>query len=311
MISEVRIVTMSVTDLQRALNFYGEVIGYTVLAEGAVPDSLREAWRVPEGVEGAMALLAADDSGTGMLRIIQYSGDRDSIWNEDNQLFGNGFDLINFRGRDIKQLLPEMIAAGATGDSEPTFWDVSDDVSVLDSITKDPDGIRLDIFTYTKGGELRGPLNTRVSPVQTIAVCTHDIEKCRAFYGGLGFEVLFDKKIEHLGDFLGHPPGVYLHNVNMIKDGTIIPGRVEMFKYVGIDDDKRINLTEKAVPPNIGLLSASFETTDLSAAMDLFRMRGASKIAEPVDVDMPGLGMIQLATFTGPDGECLEIYQKT
>jgi hypothetical protein len=91
--------------------------------------------------------------------------------------------------------------------------------------------------------------------------------RAAAFYRGLGYEILFDKTFDQLNDFFGVPPGSALHNINLIKDGTVIPGRVELFKYLGIDDTRRFRLAEQAVPPRIGVLSASFATNDLEAAL--------------------------------------------
>ena len=51
-------------------------------------------------------------------------------------------------------------------------------------------------------------------------------------------------------------------------------------------------------------------TPDLAEASRLVTGLGGTTIAGPVVADIPGAGSAELATFLGPEGECIEIYQE-
>jgi catechol 2,3-dioxygenase-like lactoylglutathione lyase family enzyme len=308
--SEVKIVTFSVSDIERALSFYTNLLGYKIIASGEVPKELYAPWQIPEHLHTQCALLAADDSGNGMLRMLQFSEEGESIWTEENRLYGCGSEIINFRAQDAETFFLKLVENGATGTSKPTYWDITPEISVCESIVHDLDKISLDIFSYTKGAEKRGPLETIVSPVQTIAICTHDIEASQHFYRQMGYEVLFDKTIDHLNEMLGLDDDIKFRNINLIKDGHIIPGRVELYQYIGIDDEKRMSFKSRVQPPNIGIQSISFEVEIIEKAVNTMITNGAQLISDPVTASVPGLGNIQVATVLGLNDERIEFFTK-
>lgn len=311
MLSEVKMVTLGVSDLERACAFYASALGYQVKESGPVPASLAAAWRFPEGMRGRYAVVAPDDSGLGRIRLLGFDAPGERLWNSGNLYSGSGYYALNFRCRDALETMRAITAAGGSSAHEPSFWEVSETVAVRDSINDDPDGIRLDIFSYERGGELRGPLDTEVSVVQTIAIATRDVARSVAFYRALGFEVLFDRVLDfpELQDLLGTDRPVRIHNVNLMKDGSIVPGRVEMFAYLDMDHLPEEPLRDRAVPPNIGILSASLESDDIDADVALLQSLGAELVARD-RLPLPGFDDCEVATLAGPDGEQLEIFQR-
>lgn len=314
LISEVRIVNLSVGSLDSALDLYAGVLGLDVVARGALPRELSVPWRIPAGMGGEMALLAAGAERTGMLRIVEFDAPGDLIRTEADKLSGNGFWALNYRVHDIRELLPRMVEAGVSGTGEAKNWSITDEVEVWDSIGTDPDGVHLDIYSYERGAQLRGgELVGPISALQTIAMCVHDLATTRLFYEGLGFEVLWERTIAGLEEMLQIPDGITLHDANLVRDPAIMPGRVELFQFldtgvVPLPDPQPV--TNRAVPPARGILSVSMETPDLDEASRLVTGLGGTTIAEPVETDIPGTGPVRLATFLGPEGECVETYQR-
>jgi len=310
MVSEVKAVTLGVSDLQRACAFYRDALGYQVQAQGKISAQLAPLWRFDPALKGHYAMLAADDSGLGRIRLLAFDAPGQRLWNADNRYTGSGFYALNFRCRDALATMQAITAAGGRSAHAPSAWVVSDDIAVRDSINDDPDGIRLDVFSYEKGGDLRGPLLTEVSVVQTIAIVTRDIPRSIAFYQGLGFQTLFDRVLDfpELQTLLGTDRPVRIHNVNLIKDGHIVPGRVEMFAYLDMPHLPDTSLRDLAVPPNLGILSASLASPDLDADIQVMNALGVPLIAR-ITAELPGFGMCDIATVLGPDGEQLELFQ--
>ncbi|KIQ96170.1 VOC family protein [Lysobacter sp. A03] len=311
MLSEVKLVTLGVSDLDNACAFYSAALQYQVKESGPISPELAALWRFDPALSGRYAIIAADDSGLGRLRLVSFDAPGERIWNKDNLYNGSGFYALNFRSRDALDTMNAVKAAGGSSGKEPSAWEVSEHVSVRDSINDDPDGIRLDVFSYDRGGELRGPLDTEVSVLQTVAIATRDVERSAAFYRALGYQTLFDQTLDfpELQDLLGTDKPVRIHNINLLKDGTIIPGRVEMFAYLDMDHLPDAPLRDKAVPPNIGILSASFESTDVDASLAHLQSLGGELVAR-ARLALPGFGDCDVATLFGPDGELLEIYRR-
>jgi catechol 2,3-dioxygenase-like lactoylglutathione lyase family enzyme len=310
MLSEVKLVTLGVSDLERALSFYSQALGYRLQARGEVDPALAPLWRFDPTLRGHWAVIAADDSGLGRIRLLQFDAPGQRLWHAGNLYNGSGYYALNFRCRDALATMQAVTAAGGSSAHEPSYWEVSEQVAVRDSINDDPDGIRLDVFSYERGGELRGALETEVSVVQTIAIATRDVARSVAFYQALGFETLFDRVLDfpELQALLGTDRPVKIHNVNLIKDGHIVPGRVEMFAYLEMEHLPDAPLRDAAVPPNIGILSASLRSDDLDADVARVLTLGGQLIARQT-LDLPGLGPCAVATLFGPDGEQLELFQ--
>lgn len=314
MLSEVKLVTLGVSDLDRALSFYADALGYQLRERGELSPQLAGLWRFDPALRGQWAVIAPDDSGLGRIRLLHVGAPADApaqrLWNAGNLYNGSGYYALNFRCRDALATMHAITAAGGSSGHAPSYWEVSEQVAVRDSINDDPDGIRLDVFSYERGGELRGALDTEVSVVQTIAIATRNVARSVAFYQALGFETLFDRVLDfpELQELLGTDRPVRIHNVNLIKDGHIVPGRVEMFAYLDMQHLPDAPLRELAVPPNIGILSASLRSDALDADIDRVVALGGSLIAR-THTALPGFGTCAVATVFGPDGEQLELFQ--
>ena len=310
MLSEVKLVTLGVSELDKACAFYASALEYQVKESGPISPDLAALWRFDPALTGRYAIVAADDSGIGRIRLVSFDATGERLWNADNLYNGSGYYALNFRCRDALDTMNAITAAGGSSGHEPSFWEVSDKVAVRDSINDDPDGIRLDVFSYERGGELRGPLDTQVSVLQTIAIATRDVARSASFYLALGYEVLFDRTLDFPGlqALLGTDRPVRIHNVNLMMNGNIVPGRVEMFAYLDMEHLPDAPLRDKAVPPNIGILSASLASTDLDADLAHLQSLGGELVAR-ARVTLPGCGPCDVATLFGPDGELLEFYQ--
>ena len=55
----------------------------------------------------------------------------------------------------------------------------------------------------------------------------------------------------------------------------------------------------------------SFECGDLLAADAIVRDHGGALLTEPLELDLPGVGAARAFAATGPDGEMIELFQRT
>ncbi len=310
MISAIQFVTLGVVDLDRAVGFYEHAFDYNLLGRSELPTGAwRDAWRMPRDLRATYAVLGCGEEDVGRVRLLCCDAPGEHIWGEYERIQDLGLYAVNFRVREIQAGWRRLQEAGAVEKSEPTFWTVNEDISAWDSQCYDPDGVLLDVFEVQGAvTETLGELTSEATEVQTVAVHTGDMGRSQAFYQGLGFEVLYDKMVESMEGFFHLPPGTKLHNVNLLHPGSSPNGRVELAQYVGFPGER---LTERAAPPNHGILSIAFATENLAAASQLVEELGGEPVAGPVATELEPLGSLRLATFLGPDGELIELFERS
>ncbi|MCC5577296.1 VOC family protein [Microtetraspora sp. AC03309] len=308
MISELRVTTVAVSDLERSCSFYMDTFGYDRLAEATVGGPAAElAWQMPAGLTGRVAVLGPAGATTGLLRLVEFDAPGEPYWGDYSRAQDYGHYALNIRVNDIHAAIGRLRAAGGRAKSEPTHWTVMPDLSAWDSLSYDPDGVVLDVFQLepAEGSALAG-YDGRPSELQTVAIHVGDARASADFYGALGYVELYDKLIEGMESFFRLPPGTALHNINMYVPGDTLNGRVEIAQYVGFPGSRQ---HDRAVPPNIGILSVSLATDDLAATAALVTGLGAEPVCAPVELDLPPYGPALVQTFFGLDGEVLEFYQ--
>ncbi|MDW8480178.1 MAG: hypothetical protein RML12_10810 [Xanthomonadales bacterium] len=308
MLSEIRLATVGVASLEAAIAFYREALGYRLLECGAVPPATASFWRASTSAPLTYAILAADESGQGRLRLLAGNPPGEPVWAGIEGLSGTGYYALNFRCRDLDGQLRRIAAAGGRA-GRAVRWTVSERVTVLDSMNADPDGTHLDLFCYERGGELRGPLLTEVSVLQTVAIASADVDRSRRFWEALGFRELFDRVLDfpELAALLGSPRPLRLRNANLIKDGTIVPGRIEMFAV--LDGPPPRPLAARARPPARGILMVSLLCGDLAAAARAIAEAGGRVLGE-FSGERPGFGRGRALLAEGPDGEAIELVAR-
>ncbi len=307
MLSEIRMATVGVSDLAGALRFYERALDHRLIEQGEVPPATASFWRARDPAGLRYAILAADDSGQGRLRLLAGERPASHLWEGADLPAASGYYALNYRCRDLARQLQRIAASGGKA-GKPARWQVSEQVVVLDSMNTDPDGTHLDLFQYEKGGELRGALGTAVSVLQTVAIATRDLERSKRFWQALGFQELFDRVLDfpELQQLLGSSGPVRIRNANLMKDGSIVPGRVEMFTYLEVGDRPEQRLADKARPPVAGILMVSLLSSDLDAdAASIARAGG--KIIARMSGPRPGFGRGLALLAEGPDGEAIEL----
>ncbi|GII86136.1 hypothetical protein Ssi03_41260 [Sphaerisporangium siamense] len=308
MISELRVATVAVADLERSCAFYADTFGYVRLGEGTVGGPAAErAWQMPPGLTGRAVVMGPEGATTGLLRLVGFDAPGEPYWGDYSRAQDYGHYALNIRVPEIRTAIARLRGAGGRSKSEPTHWTVMPDLSAWDSLSYDPDGVILDVFELEPGeASLLAGYDGRPSELQTVAMHVSDARASAAFYQGLGYAELYEKLIERMESFFRLPPETGLHNINLYMPGDTLTGRVEIAQYVGFPGrDQR----DRAVPPRLGILSVSMETDDLDATSALVTKLGGEPVCEPVELDLPPYGPARVRTFFGPDGEVLEFYQ--
>ncbi|MFD2354597.1 VOC family protein [Nonomuraea ferruginea] len=81
MISELRVTTVAVSDLDRSRAFYADTFGYVPHAEAEVRGPAAEAaWQMPAGLTGRAVVMGPEGATTGLLRLVQFAAPGRPYW---------------------------------------------------------------------------------------------------------------------------------------------------------------------------------------------------------------------------------------
>ena len=309
MITEIRVATTAVRDLTVSRHFYEQSFGYVEHGSGTVSGpGFESLWQMPAGLSGEVLVLGPEGATSGLLRLVQFDQPGELYWGDYSSKQDLGHYALNIRVPEIRAAISAITTHGGNAKSEPTHWTVSPDLSAWDSLSFDPDGVILDVFQLEPApGSILSEYDGRPSSLQTVAIHTLDARRSATFYAALGFRPFYDKMLKDMEGFFQIPAGTDLHNINMMMPAAPEVGRLEIAQYVGWPGSSQ---RERAIPPALGILSASLETVDLSATERLLHSMGAEPVAERVEVDMPALGRVAARSYFGPDDEVLEFFER-
>ncbi|MQW76817.1 hypothetical protein GHK92_13120 [Nocardioides sp. dk4132] len=309
MISEIRVATVGVSDLERSRRFYAESFDYVELGAGRLSgEALGHLWGLPADMSADTVLLGPEGATSGLLRLVQFDRPGELYWGDYSAMQDYGHYALNVRVPEIQAAVHAVRTNGGSAKSGPTHWTVTPDLSAWDSLSYDPDRVLLDVFELEPApGSLLADYDGRPSALQTVAIHSSDARRSAQFYAALGMRPLYDKVLHEMEAFFGLPEGTGLHNINMMNPQAPDLGRLEIAQYVGFPGRSQ---RDRAVPPALGILTASFETDDLSAAELLLQAIGAEAAGERVELHLPGLGPVAARAYFGPDGERLELYER-
>ena len=128
MISELRLATFGVADLDRTRRFYAEAFLYEVKGEGVVDVSdpmTARGWALPAGMTARFAVMGPPGLATGLIRLVQFSQPGEQIWRDYSRPGDFGLFAANIRVSTIGEGWARLQAAGARArglDGAYTAW---------------------------------------------------------------------------------------------------------------------------------------------------------------------------------------------
>ncbi len=309
MLSEIKLVTLGVADLDRSIFFYADALGFEEISRTRVDhEALAEAWRIPAGIAGRFAVLGIPGRLSGMLRLVEWTPAGDPVWNAPARYQDLGAHGVGFRVKDVNAAWDLLGRAGARDKSKPTYWEGEQNMAAWSSRSFDPDGTQLDMFQVV--GEIERtlgvfPAGRETTEAQAVTIHCSEARRSEAFYVGLGFESLYDRVVDHVWDFFGLPQGTKLHTINLIRRGDNPGGRIELVQHVGLSGR---SVKARTAAPGRGPLMMSMRTASLDEAADRLKELGAKAIGR-ARYDSPPFGVVSAATFFGPDDEVIEVFE--
>jgi catechol 2,3-dioxygenase-like lactoylglutathione lyase family enzyme len=314
-VGAMRLATVGVSDLDKALALFRDGMELEVEAEGWLSDSLLKAWGLPADTRARYAELSGKGYPIGRLRLVQYEPAATQLVRLDHG--GSGGDVgtdvgpkaLDFYVADpITDSVQRIESLGYKFRSPPVKHQIAESISE-ECLFSGPDGVPILIMvghrhapTSLRAGSPEGPF----SEIPTISVVAGDLAATRRFYGeGLGLETVTDAETpdeyrDLVDDLTGVPKGTRIHFLMYVEpdepSGKIL--LVHFFDQTG----KR--LEGRAGPGKLGFSLLTHDCDDLDALHQRLEGIGARILATPRAVDDYRMMLVE-----GPNCEVFEFTE--
>ena len=315
-----RMATVGVSDLEKALFLFKDIMELKLERSGDLPGSLLAAWGLPEGVSARFAELSCKSYPVGWLRLVEYTPTAtDKVrldFGEANPDSGTdvGIKAIDFYVEDpIQPYVDKIEKAGYKFRSPPVKHQIGSTVSE-ECLFSGPDGVPVLIMvghvhaeTSMRPGSPDGPF----SEIPTISVVAGDLDETRRFYAeGLGLVAVGDDETpdeyrDKVDDLTGVPHGTRVHFLLWADEGEA-SGKilcVHFFEQTG----KR--LTGRMKPGKLGFSLLTHDTDDIAALHERLSGMGYDIVQPPTEINGDG-DTYEMMLVLGPNEEMFEFTQR-
>ncbi|NNM00396.1 MAG: VOC family protein [Gammaproteobacteria bacterium] len=305
---------ISVRDLDAVAAFFERVAGYETIGGGQVDSRELTYYRLPAAASARYRLLRKPGTSAGYVRLVRY----ENVAQQPIRIGARAWDTGGFfslmtRGRKLGTLYDEALAMGWHAESEPVQFDFGD-IRLRNVVLKGPDGINIAVYERVRPQLQNWPPFERLTQPFNAMQMVRDADEAYAFYKDvLGFEVFWR------GDYLDPAAGpnnfgIPQNLVTEIPRRTAImypvageTGRVEVMQFKGLDGR---DVSARALPPNLGILSLRFPVSDLRARRGAIKAGGVGAYFRPARLPLPPYGNVEMFAVRSPDGALIEFFEQ-
>jgi catechol 2,3-dioxygenase-like lactoylglutathione lyase family enzyme len=309
---------IGVDDLARSLSFYRDMLGFDVVAAASADNADCRLWGLPAGARFSMTVLADRGATVGRIVLLHVPEMPRRLIRDVEGQECFGLINLNFYCDDIHVRTRTLETAGYRAWSAPIRHDMGPSVgSPTEVMIEGPDGVIVNLVELPSGpmssriGQMRayvdraGGYNRRgMTPVVTSQHGVKNLDRARCFFTEvLRAGVLIDVVLgsDDMRKFMRYPPGGKARSVFM--QGNHMFGKVALNEPLNFPC---IDLTSRAVPPNVGYIAQAFLVTDLTAAQLRADQVGAEPFSGPERIVIPGLGEVTSTIVRNPGSGALQ-----
>ncbi len=318
MIGSMHSALLGVSDIDKALILFRDVIELKVERDWMAPASLVKAWQLDPDTQVRLVELSCKGYPVGRLRLAHFTPTPRQHVRLDHgpDAMDTAQDVgpkaIDFYVDDpIRPMFERVRDAGCVPRSEPVKHQIGDSISE-EVLFTGPDGLPILFMvghqhapTSLRPGSPDGPF----SEVATISVIAGDIDKTRQFYGDvLGLTPVLDAETpdeyrELVNDLTSTPKGTRIHFLMYTREGEP-SGKILLVHFF---DATGKRLTGRMQPGHLGFSCLTHETDEL----DTLRGRlDPDAIVTPPTSIADEQGTYRMMLVRGPNEEMFEFIQR-
>lgn len=303
----------SVSSIDKYRNFFESVAGWEAIAIGEVSAGQLAAWHLPTKSSATQILLANPGTTRGFVRLVQFADVPQVQIRSNAQSWDTGgwFD-VNSRIVSMERKFADYQARGWQSTSDPVEFSFGPFV-VKEWLARGPDGIVIALIERVQPPLEGWPLMKEMSRFFNATQIVPDIELARAFYiDKLGFEAYLNHDAASAApgpNVLGIPHNFateIARNVSIVHPTGLNEGSIEILEFDGFEG---ADWSERAVPPNLGILMLRFPVANIDAFHAHVESEEIEVVMQPITLSIVPYGDVRLMAIRGPGGAWLEFFE--
>jgi len=300
-------VSLSVSNIEKNLEFYRDYVGMKVVKdEELASEWVSRLWNLPAGTKARRVALKNDLRET-FLELVEFNPNTGRSIREGAKAWDYGAYCFTFLVKDVDRLYQELGAKGYRFVSPPVQYQPNWVPWPVKEVTLiGPEGVLIDNFMRVKAEEY--PTTNNIVRLDHSAWMVDSHERVKEFFGGvLGLDQMGEMAVPEglIDDVILLPKG---HRVTTCFFGKRDENSM-VLEFLNVSLRGK-SLAQAARPPNLGIFQYSFEVDDLSAALGSCRERGFTVLSGPVDWETNRHGKLSAATVEGPVGVMIELFHR-
>lgn len=305
---------ISVSEFEPATRLFRIAGDWQLRLSGPVESGEIGYWRLPPDASPRFELWCAPGAVTGCIRFVQFTGvEQEPIRVAARAWDTGGIYSLMVRSNDIPGLFQKAIELGWWAESRPIRFQFGTS-DLRNVVLQGPHGINVAVYERISPAFTEFPVG-RISQGFNSMRMVRKKPVARAFYEDvLGFGVLFDNGREpekparsNFGIPFNYTPAIERSATALQPSLPGETGRVEVMQIEGFEGD---DLSGRALPPNLGILSVRYPVSDLASYRAVIEARGAEIVHEARGVAIAGIGNVDISAVRDPDGNLTEFFRR-
>jgi len=308
---------VSVKFLDRAIQTYLNIAYWEVAYRGVASSAQAVHWGLPPDTPIEQAVLRVPGTEKGYLRLVRFVGVEQVRIRSSARPFDTGA-IFNFNAlvKDLDDVFEVMRDNGFVGFADPTYYTIFGK-EYGGAMLRGHDGVVINLLQRVDDPYADVPPFTRMSHVVNATQMVDDYEESLEFFRDkLGWHVRWEAAPTWPEDGSNN---MSLPN-SMLIEGTVKEraasflfapdadgGSVEIFKFDGVSG---ADFSDRAVPPNLGVLMYRVHVPDLEEYARRIAANGVEAIVPFAEVDVPPYGLVKSMIIEAPSGAWIELFEQ-
>ena len=299
---------VSVRDLDRWSEALHTLFGWTVDGGGAVDTRVLRAWSLPQTTAAEDRILVSPSDAPRRLRLIRFDGVPQVQIRSSAMAWDTGgiFSLL-VRVGDTDAIFAAAQLLGWSAYNDPVDMHFGGRV-MRNVVLRAWDGVNFGLYQQTTPAPDAPPAFGGASAPFNGQQFVRALAPARDFYTKvLGWEAWFDGTTNLTCNNFGMPANFVgmPKKVAILSAAPDINGQVELVQWDGFTGR---DLADRAVAPNLGILSLRIPVASVEQRANALRAAGATLDIPPTPITLPPYGEIMLSGLRAPDGTMIEIF---
>lgn len=309
-------VSVSVSDLDRAAEFFLEIGGYEVVRRGPLAAGSDALWNLP-GARGEELLLRAPGAQHGLIRLIRFDTQEPKRPTRPGaRAWDTGcYWSIMVRAKDLQSIVDDAIALGWWTETPVAYLEFGPSrLNVV--VLKGPGGMQVQAYERLTTPLPDGfPDFERISQPFNLMQMTRDRDAVRELVVGvMGFDTFWYGPPYTDDEPTLMPLGIPQNLTVSVpyKAGIFYPvaGEFGRLEAIEIDGLEGFDHADTCNAPNLGILRVSYQVESIASARQRFEGAGYEIISDVMEQTRAPYGAIRAFTIAAPDGGQIEFFER-